>query len=511
MHPRLQFLRGLALLIAAGGVISCSVVDQYSGRAVVYNVEAERAQEQALLLNIVRAYLHRPMQFTTVSSITGSATVSSGVQYTTPVNVPFRPTTNGASIAPFPPVPSWTVSGSMSGGPTFTIPVLDTQEFYQGLLKPIPAQIWDLYIQNTYPRDLLFNLIVEKIVIRRLEKDVCDESNHERDCELVIQNYVGEDVEIDLFQIFSDYLLALGLTTEPGKKSDGLLKPAYNINLNLRGAPSLAGGSNTGETSGGDQTPKQYGLCFAPASTSDRACVLENSLCGITEKPSKQAPKAPFTGRSRNCGGSRLRNDANDELKAVQKQERGPDLPQSTKLAGIIMSDAVVRAMQDDLSKLDPWGRDFDLQKVRSSLNNFRRRPVLISLYTRSVEAIIYYLGEVSRRRLDPDFHASPRIIYYTNPARYAEYPEGRCVHVSNDSYVEPHGRRLCDPIFILEAGAVPGPDTFLSTEYEGVVYSVPSNGSATGAVLDIVKQALALLSSAKSLPQSNVISVVGQ
>ena len=52
---------------------ACAVVDQYSGRAVVYNLQAEQAQEQALLLNVVRASLRRPMQFTGLQSITGTA------------------------------------------------------------------------------------------------------------------------------------------------------------------------------------------------------------------------------------------------------------------------------------------------------------------------------------------------------------------------------------------------------------------------------------------------------
>ena len=90
----------LAIAVVLGG---CAIVDQYSGRAIVYNLQAEQAQDQALLLNIVRAYLRRPMQFTTVSSITGTANASGGAQYTLPTNVPFRPTTNGASIAAFPP------------------------------------------------------------------------------------------------------------------------------------------------------------------------------------------------------------------------------------------------------------------------------------------------------------------------------------------------------------------------------------------------------------------------
>jgi hypothetical protein len=122
--------RWLGSAVAAMTLVSCAVVDQYSGRAVAYNIEAEHAQEQALLLNVVRAALRRPMQFTTVSNIVGSATATGNVGYTAPVDIPFRPAINGTSIAAIPNVlNAWSIGGSMSGGPTFTVPVLDTQEF----------------------------------------------------------------------------------------------------------------------------------------------------------------------------------------------------------------------------------------------------------------------------------------------------------------------------------------------------------------------------------------------
>ena len=49
-------LTAASLYVLAG----CTVVDRFSGRAVEYNLQAEQAQEQALLLNIVRASMRRP-------------------------------------------------------------------------------------------------------------------------------------------------------------------------------------------------------------------------------------------------------------------------------------------------------------------------------------------------------------------------------------------------------------------------------------------------------------------
>ena len=211
---------GIIALAALPCLMGCAVVDQYSGRAVAYNVEAEQAQEQALLLNVVRASLRRPMQFTSVSSITGSASATGGVGYTAPVNLPFRPTTNGSSIAAFPPLNTWSMSAGMSGGPTFTVPVLDTKEFYDGIMNPIPGLLYDLYNKTEYPRDMLFNLFVQRVVMRLVddENPQCADTNPKRkpmeDCEFAFHNYVTDELSLQLFQALGDYLLYLGLSTE---------------------------------------------------------------------------------------------------------------------------------------------------------------------------------------------------------------------------------------------------------------------------------------------------------
>src|ERR1700748_2482557 len=173
---RNTFTKTFAVVVICLGLAACAVVDQYSGRAVMYNLQAEQAQEQALLLNVVRASLRRPMQFTGLQSITGTANASGSVTAGGSSSVqkplislfgpsPPRSRTLVASIA------GATVggTGTISGGPTFSVPVLDTQEFYQGFLTPISGQLLDLYIQYGYPRDGIFHVMIEKGVFKRLE------------------------------------------------------------------------------------------------------------------------------------------------------------------------------------------------------------------------------------------------------------------------------------------------------------------------------------------------------
>src|SRR5579871_731111 len=188
------------LVIAQTSLLGCAFVDQYSGRAVGYNVEAEQAQEQALLLNIIRASLRKPMQYTSVQTITGTAT-SSG---TATLNFP-------VGLHPASAIKTGVLGGTVAGGPTFTVPVLDTQEFYQGIMKPIPGQLIDFYVHEEYPREEIFNLFIEKIVFRRWD---CPTTSHLQDCEMTFINYPGTDLDLDLTQAVIEYHLNLGLSTE---------------------------------------------------------------------------------------------------------------------------------------------------------------------------------------------------------------------------------------------------------------------------------------------------------
>ena len=81
MRARIYRILPFVAAIALAQVLAaCAIIDSYSSRAVDFNREAEQAQEQVLLLNIIRASLRRPMQFTSLQSVTGSGSASGSVQ-----------------------------------------------------------------------------------------------------------------------------------------------------------------------------------------------------------------------------------------------------------------------------------------------------------------------------------------------------------------------------------------------------------------------------------------------
>lgn len=517
----------LAIAVILGG---CAIVDQYSGRAIVYNLQAEQAQDQALLLNIVRAYLRRPMQFTTVSSITGTANASGGAQYVLPTNVPLRPATNGASIASFPPVPSWTFSGSMSGGPAFNVPVLDTQEFYQGILKPIPAQIYDLYLKGNYPSDLLFNLFIQKVVMKRADPE-CPPASHERGCEFTFDNYVGTNLQLELFQALGDYLIAIGLTTEATTPRTVPFRNPHNLNVRYVGAPGADGLSaevvappGGAAATEGAAAAKAFGICFAPRNSGDADCIggpTSPQLCAAKHvkkplgnwHPDSISSEADWSVHTRTCRvrpGARTASEASSAttlLPAFASAKQDPS--KAAVIASAEFVDRLVDIAEKYPVKVDPdetGGRES--VSLGPELEKFSTKPVVLTFSTRSVEQMIYYLGEVVRRQTMASEFDPPRDIFVKWGPPLAPYPERVECKEANSH---------CVRLFVLNEGISSQSDDILSVSYGSRQFSVPrsaglsTDAGLSAAVLDILRQQIALNSSAKSLPQSSVISVVGQ
>ena len=104
-------------------------------------------------------------------------------------------------------------------------------------------------------------------------------------------------------------------------------------------------------------------------------------------------------------------------------------------------------------------------------------------IFPRSTEAIIYYLGEIIRyQNADPSGKTLVRV------------PVGR--------------RGDSEPLFVLSPTSVPDP--LATITYRGTSYSAPAQGTRTAQVVNIVRQLISLNRSAKDIPTTNVLTVVG-
>lgn len=526
-----------AIVILAG----CAIVDQYSDRAIGYNLEAEEALDQGLLLNIIRASQRRPMQFTSVQSITGSASASGTAGL---ISIP---------IGPHPIYNTGSVAGTVSGGPNFIVPVLDTQEFYQGVMRPIPGLLIDFFINEEYPREELFTLFVEKIVMHR---GACPDTDHTSDCELVFVNYPGVDLQFDLTQAMIEYLLNLGITTEalPGqsKSSSGGSSGSGGSSASA-GSSGSSGSSASGASASGSSPSEQsqnpsYRFCFAPRDAHYAQLIKNPSgLCGF-KKPKKKSDEqkttTTITDRSITIDHdtgliTHEHGKTTSTTPASGGDSTAQEIQKATSVAGFVLSDKFIDELtyiaDSDKNSFMPPGpnRDYpnrDYNEFKNHINAFRATNkvpvrdknglivsqkdnlVTLSIYTRSTEGILYFLGEVVRHELYPDVRIQPgqqhRILQIKiEKTSYRQYPERPCNLLGqgyDDSYV-------CEYLFVLNIQ--PSLTTAAaSVSYQGTRYWVPNDPIEAGKtmhVLSIVKQLLAVNTSAKSLPQSSVISII--
>jgi hypothetical protein len=148
------WMRRTALLLLTALLAGCGYADQLAGHSVEYNEQAATIKNQTLLINILRAAYRRPLQFTDLSTISGQVSVSGTAALTFPFGGPRE---GSARIDEF--NPSITVSNS----PTYTVSVLNTKEFYQGILTPIPMKTLSYYLNIGFPEYVLLTLVVSEI------------------------------------------------------------------------------------------------------------------------------------------------------------------------------------------------------------------------------------------------------------------------------------------------------------------------------------------------------------
>jgi hypothetical protein len=547
---------GVAVLTVQG-LFGCTVIDHYSGRAIQYNLEAEQAQEQALLLNIVRASLRRPMQFTSLQSVTGSGNVSGSIQgggvatKQSPYISNFPLAQGGANAlaqstnAAISRLATGNVTGNatMGGTATFIVPVLDTQEFYQGILTPLTLQVVDYYIQQGFPPQLLFDLFVLKVEVTRIDDGSCRK--------FTFTNSVRDDLQFGQFQAFSDYMIGSGLTAErvnsvtaygppiPQPTAGGTTSAADTANLLDAYSKAASAGLDIRQDGTRFRVQKKsnnFRLCFAyPGGTPSEWLGRPDStlFCGHFNRRAAGArgadtPPVETAGEcvphARPARGTPSSPDhpADDFDGASQ----GVHADGAAQFRGIRLAPEFLRRI-DEFQKTERQKKDIPVDSL-FDVRSFAGGVVSFKFFTRSTEGILYYLGEVTRRRLFPEFGDTARVIQVKTGLRYGTMPQSDCHDADNDGKYEqkrdltylgrrarqgsPGGSYSCENLFVVDQN--PGGDHLLNVSYDGMYFGIPRDRDRSGRtlqVLELIKQLLALNTSAKQLPATGVISITQQ
>lgn len=151
IRPLFRLAVAFAFVVLVGG---CAHLDAFTDRATGYNTQVADVQDQTLLLNIMRSANRVPIHFTELTTLSGTSTFSG----TSALSLPFSGFHGGSGTLSLAPG----VTASQS--PTFNVAVLETQEFYQGILKPLTLGQMSLYINEGLQPSLIFNLVTGEIL-----------------------------------------------------------------------------------------------------------------------------------------------------------------------------------------------------------------------------------------------------------------------------------------------------------------------------------------------------------
>jgi hypothetical protein len=451
----------LFALVALLGLAGCVAVDSFSSRALTYNQQAENIKESQLMLNVMRAAYREPLQFTDFTQVTGQTSASGTAAFTLPFN-PSPPTFGHADTAS----PSATVSGTQA----FTVANLDTQEFYEGILSPIPITSIDYYMEQGFPKTLLLTL-----VISRIEIEVNGKSP-----QIFYNDYYHDDFR--RFESVVTALVELGLSSEVAMSVANIGPPLTADEITrLRALAPLAEGAEL----------RRFTPAFDPDLTPDERAALARQ--GVTEYYRLQRTSE----QSRFCIDHNAQNlqAASGMLVALGVLPAGSAIigpPQQPAAAAreaaaqACGAPAHLRAEAEERSGYAEPGNRFAAE-VRAASGEVTTVSFGVHLTIRSVEGIIYYLGELARGELAIGVGqtlAPPEINTGLGVDRLFDVRQG-CFAATGEIVTLYNGARYC-------------------------VVIDPSGADRSSEVMEVVLQLLALNTSAKTLPAPSVISILG-
>jgi len=386
LHITLTVLSGLSL---ASLLTGCAIPtkEDIARSTTEFNLVAEKAGNEMLLLNIVRASKRRPMYFTSIGKLTGNKTF----EYSTgSITIPFGRIgtgTNGSySIAP---------SAGYKNSPLFDVAVLNTKEFTNGIMTPVPMKTIEYYWSQGWHPDMLLHLFIRRIDIIDKEGKVLKEYH----------NYPGDP---NRFADFQNEIRTWGI-----KKVTNTMKIGE---LNTKEATQLKD-------------------------------LMEAQKAGLILTPVKKNNKVQ--GKSNDEEENKMKLCLNQVEYVFTRLEKSFDKSQGT-------------------------------------------------IYLRSPEAILYYLGEILRAEIRGEKKGK------TNP----NIPK---IDVSHD-------RSGASLAWLFYARKVTNEDTTpcVSVDYEGTKYVIPGDPNGYGTdrsmhVLSLVSQLIGLQKTSEEVPSTGVVSVIGR
>ncbi|HEX6904084.1 MAG TPA: hypothetical protein VF789_30520 [Thermoanaerobaculia bacterium] len=452
----------LMLFLACALLGGCVRYRSIADSAVSFNMAIEKAQNEMLLLNAVRSAKRRPMYITGVSNVTGSVRVEVSAGLDVPVS------DRVDRVSP---------RASYSESPAFSVPVLDTQEFIQGFLKPVPNNILAYYWEQGWPRSLLIHLFVQRARVRVEETVEVEGKRQSRITVYTLDNYPNaKDSSLCKFVKFSRFV---DRYLDPEQSN-----PRFEVRTSTR---------NVGPPLSREQVGSLEQVLTA---NRDRLEVVqEDEQFRIRQQQTDLALVADRLDEIADFARLLSQEKCDDEVRPkADVQVTYRDLPGEEK-----KDETETVSLELEAAQLKTYTPPVSAQGTVPA-----RPTVSVEFFIRSPEGILYYLGQLMR--VEEELGVMPEVCIQGN----------------------------LQPIFNAVGGAAGCGQGIVSVRYDGERYVIPREAgedskcepgadakrrfSPVSCVagrsmqsLSLLNQLIALQKSAKDLPSTGLIRTVGQ
>jgi hypothetical protein len=452
----------LALLLVATGCRSVGVVRT---KALQDNQDLAAANNQLLLLNIVRAKERHPMFFTAPGAPTDVISASASLAPT----IPF----GGGSSDAYGVGASATAGGSR----TMTASALESDEFWKGITRPIATTTLAYLWNQGWQRELLLHLTVLRMIVTQTRRDTKGTEQPDDDtcttCTSVYYNYLSGPNDRGRYLEFLSQIAQLlnrgaDLTTEPDTKWVG---PAFE-----RSEVTIEQIAEA-KAQGYDLLPYSEPV-EAAQSTASPPPDQPGATPPLEEKPKAKTAKYWRLAKPSERWVFTFRKAACETKPVARPAGSGAPANATTTTDSAASGGKAAVSTQDARSPLPADGKC----DIGDSYE----------LVLRSPEAILYYLGEIVRAYEDPDrFEAR---IGLRNPDGTSRGKEAVLFAL-----------RKCE-----RGDCCAG----LGVNYCGQQYGIPCDDEEAGRstqVLSLIAQLFAQHKLSKDLPQTNVVQLIGR
>lgn len=435
-----------AAIVAGLALSGCALRPQLARVAVDHNAMVAQTEDELTLLNIVRAKERFPMHFTTITALRGNATLTAGAEagFSLPTGggetvfdllgkVSSSKTTVGVeTITP-------KLSGSISTNPSFDVAVLNNEKFQRGIQQPLKPEMIEFILQQGWRDDLLMALLIERIDVVAAEDgdlykkgEVIATLNNANP--RAVETYPGENASAAGWHLFLHHKR---MVPRVSTKAPVDLIPVNALLANSRIADIAV----------------LDGKAFEIGETGKVSMIRRPEVNGVTIS---FVDRTPVETREELDGGATIKIKNRDYSLSFDDRDDDTKGEAGRPLNGVQAVPAFLTIGND---------------KVKVSL-----RAVL-----RSVQGMMYFLGEYSRANADIDRR-----------------------------YKLPGGRLLFD--LHEDRGLDGGGEVAIATKFRGKRYFIPDasgDGGVSLQVIDLIQQLLNLHKSADELPFTRSVTVV--